>query len=171
MGTIPPQFMDVDIDVSDPSALDKVDLARAIERDLLSPAQLVDLGLDTPDKVQAALRHDEPAWNPASVEASGNHLTLTEEEVELIRQRREKAENAPTPKIRTSDAVNDDDDEDDDDEDEALEPPYDDHTNDALRGEIVRRNEGRDEESKLSVSGNKAELIETLENDDAANEE
>jgi hypothetical protein len=39
-------------------------------------------------------------------------------------------------------------------------------TNDELRAEIARRNEGRDEADLLSTEGNKADLIATLEADD-----
>jgi len=53
-----------------------------------------------------------------------------------------------------------------DDDDEALEPPYDQYKNDDLRSEIVRRNESRDEDTKLSLEGRKDELIATLEDDD-----
>lgn len=61
--------------------------------------------------------------------------------------------------------------EDDAEEDEGLEPPYDQHTNDELRAEIVRRNENRDEDDQLSITGRKDELIAELERDDEESEE
>lgn len=44
-------------------------------------------------------------------------------------------------------------------------------SNDLLRAEIARRNEGRSSEDKLSLDGKKADLIETLEADDAEGDE
>lgn len=52
-------------------------------------------------------------------------------------------------------------------EGETEEVDYETLTNDELRTEIVRRNEDRDEADQLSVDGRKAELIATLEDDDA----
>lgn len=49
-----------------------------------------------------------------------------------------------------------------DEDDEGLELPYEQHTNDELRAELARRD--------LEVSGNKAELIERLEDNDAETE-
>lgn len=48
-------------------------------------------------------------------------------------------------------------------------PPlgYEANTVEQLREEIRRRNEDRDDAARLSVSGNKAELVEALEEDDA----
>ena len=59
------------------------------------------------------------------------------------------------------------------DDDDVLRPPYDAEgiTNDDLRAEIVRRNEDRDEDDQLSLAGNKAALIATLEEDDEDDEE
>lgn len=59
----------------------------------------------------------------------------------------------------------------DDEDDEALEPPYDQYKNDDLRSEIVRRNEGREDEDKLSLDGKKEDLIQTLVDDDEDDEE
>lgn len=56
--------------------------------------------------------------------------------------------------------------DDDEEEDEALEPPYEQYKNDELRSEIIRRNEGRDEDEKLSLDGRKEDLVATLEEDD-----
>lgn len=61
--------------------------------------------------------------------------------------------------------------DDDDEEDEALEPPYEQYKNDELRSEIIRRNEGRDEDEKLSLDGRKEDLVATLEADDEDDEE
>lgn len=54
------------------------------------------------------------------------------------------------------------------DDGEQMPEDYDDKawTNDKLREEIVRRNEGREEADQLSLDGNKAQLIATLEADD-----
>lgn len=52
----------------------------------------------------------------------------------------------------------------DEEDDEDL--PYDQRTADDLRAEIAARNEDRDEDSQLPLTGRKAELIETLEADD-----
>jgi len=57
-----------------------------------------------------------------------------------------------------------------DEEVEAEEESYSAWTNDELRGEIAGRNEGRADEDKLSLEGKKADLIATLEADDAAGE-
>lgn len=67
-------------------------------------------------------------------------------------------------------------DDDDEDEDEGLSPEdYADAdtatTNNELRNEIIRRNEGRAEEDKLSLDGNKAQLVATLQADDEDDEE
>ena len=48
--------------------------------------------------------------------------------------------------------------------------PYADQKNDDLRDEITRRNEGRDDDALLSLEGNKADLVATLEADDASAE-
>lgn len=54
-----------------------------------------------------------------------------------------------------------------DEEDEGLDPDdYETTSNDDLRAEIARRNEGRDEADQLSMEGRKANLIATLEADD-----
>lgn len=60
-----------------------------------------------------------------------------------------------------------------DDDDEPLVAPeeYRSVKNDLLRAEIARRNEGRDEDEKLSLDGNKEALATTLEEDDAAEED
>jgi hypothetical protein len=56
----------------------------------------------------------------------------------------------------------------DDDEDDG---EYGDWTNNELRAEIARRNDGREEADKLSLDGKKADLIATLEADDEADDE
>jgi hypothetical protein len=58
-----------------------------------------------------------------------------------------------------------------DSDDEGLEPPYDEYKNDDLRSEIIRRNEGREDEDKLSLDGKKDDLVATLEMDDQEDEE
>ena len=62
-------------------------------------------------------------------------------------------------------------DSDDDDEPLVLPEDYASANNDLLRAEISRRNESRDEDDQLSLSGKKADLIATLEADDAGDEE
>lgn len=67
-------------------------------------------------------------------------------------------------------ATRDGDDEDESDG-EPLEPPYDQYTNAQLRAELDRRNEDRDEDEKLPLSGSKAELVSRLEEDDSEDDE
>jgi hypothetical protein len=47
-------------------------------------------------------------------------------------------------------------------------PPYDQNTNENLRAEIARRNESREEDDQLPLSGRKEDLVATLEEDDAS---
>jgi len=136
--------------------LSKDEVRFGLEYDLFTESQIVDdLGLDTPAKVQAVLAGDDP-FDPAMVQASGNHLTLTEEEVKLIERRRKRAENEDPPTIKVGTAVDEEG------------GSYEDMTNDELRTEIASRNESRDEANKLSIDGRKADLVDTLEADDSA---
>lgn len=112
----------------------------ALEYDLLTESQIVtDLGLDSPKKVQAVLAGGE-VFDPASVQASGNHMTLTPEEEALIERRRERAESGkePQPKIKVSTANAD----------------YEEMRNNDLRSELADRG--------LSVDGRKEDLVARL---------
>jgi hypothetical protein len=145
---------------SDPSSLSEDELRFAIERDMLSPVQLLELGLAEPRQIQAVLRGEE-VYDPSTMPYSGNYLNLTEDEVKLIEERRRQAEEAPTPEIKVSSAIEEED------EDEDL-PPYSEWTNKELRAEIAQRNEGRDDSDKLPYGDNKEALVSTLEADDNA---
>lgn len=58
--------------------------------------------------------------------------------------------------------------EDEEEQAERLTGDYSEATGPALKAEIAARNEGRDDDAKLSASGNKAALVAVLEADDAA---
>lgn len=134
----------------DPAELSDEDLRYAIERGMLSEVQLLELGLDTPDKVRSVLNGDEVPVDPADRPYSGNHMVLTDDEIALIERRRAKAEadakagKVPTIKVASAEA----------DEEEEPESYDEGWTNDSRREELARRG--------LSVDGNKDELISRL---------
>jgi len=88
---------------------------------------------------------------PHTGDANTRGETIEELEARLARMKAEQG------------SESDDDEEDEEDEEEL---DYASMSNDDLRAEIARRNEGRDEADQLSLEGRKADLIATLEADD-----
>jgi hypothetical protein len=139
------------IDTSDLGSLSDEDLQFLAARDNEEAASILDeRGASL--NLQKGTPLDQRA-NTGDANTAGE--TIEQLEARLARMKSEQAADA-------GDAG------DDDEDDEGLGPDdYADATNDQLRSEIISRNEGRDEADKLSLDGKKADLIATLEADDA----
>jgi hypothetical protein len=164
--------MSRNIDVSDPSKLSEAEAVYAHSRNLLTDDQMKKLGYD-PDRAvltDAPLQfqtHTGDANTHGLTQADLDKRVVDEEELEPAE------ENLTEPQIEDDEeptplAFDDDEDEDEDDEDDEEEVEYSSMTNEQLRIEIVRRNEGRAPEDELSTEGNKKTLIATLEEDDTS---
>lgn len=122
----------------------------------------------------------DPEQNALSLENRANtgdvntaNISTEALEEELKRRRAEQEAVVPKELFGSTSGAAPDEDEDDDDDD-ALEPPYDAEgvTKAMLLTEINRRNQGRDDEDKISVVGTKPELAAALaEDDDDAEDE
>lgn len=147
--------MSRDVDSSDLNALELDDLKYLHDRNQITDQEFAEaLGVST-NELTTALRN-----------GSQNQLALED---------RPNTGDANTAGrgLETEDNSDDDDDDEEEEDDGILRPPYDREgvTNDMLRAEIVRRNEDRDEDDQLSVSGKKDDLIAILESDDEDNDE
>lgn len=150
------------IDKSDLSTLSDDDLYYLHTRGEISTAELANNLGTTSKQVASGLKQMLGAKpNPDDVAHTGDANTrgLTKEEHE-----------AQVAALR---GEADEEEGEEGDDEPIVSPPYDAAgvTNDHLRAEIARRNEGRDEDDQLSLDGNKASLIETLEADDEASDE
>lgn len=155
----------------DPNAknLSAEDKAYLVQRGSLSPSTMsIEEQRKLVDPEQNTLSLDERA-NTGDV----NTANLSIDELEaLLAEKRAEAEAVDPKKLMSNESgtAADGDDEDDED-DEPLEAPYDQYTNAQLRAEIDRRNETREDEDKLSLSGTKPELVERLTEDDDEDED
>lgn len=149
------------IDMSDLDALDDEELLYLHQRNLITDRQLAELTGGTEDEVGEALKLLAEPRPLSEVPHTGDANTsgLDQEGLERKLERLAKEQGVGEG--------------DEDDEDEQLVyPPYTTNpeggaaSNDLLRAEISRRNEGRDEEDKLSLEGKKDDLITTLTEDD-----
>ena len=100
----------------------------------------------------------EERANTGDVNAQGLTIEQLEELLEAKRAEMEATDTEALFGQEGVDAVEQDEDE--------ITPPYDRYTNAQLTGELARRNEDRDEDDQLSLTGNKAELVARLEEDD-----
>lgn len=148
------------IDLSDLSALSEDDLIYAHQRNLINDEQLAEATGN--DEFELAEQIHQSGGKPTPLEEVANTgdantggLTIEQLERELERRRAQEARNQP-------DAEEDDED--------AITAPYEAYSNNELRGEISRRNQGRAEEDQLSLDGKKVDLVATLEADDEDNE-
>ena len=134
------------------ASLEKDDIIYLLQRDQLTNDELNELGLDSPQRVQAYLRHPDEV-RPEDLPYSGNTMVLTEEEIAMIQQRRAEGAVKAGPTIDVQESVV---------PDEGEETDYDEGwTNDERRAELASRG--------LDTDGNKQELIDRLKADDEAN--
>lgn len=120
----------------------------------------------------------DPEQNALSLENRANTgdvntANISTEDLERELEARRKAQDAVVPKELFGSTSGAAPDEDEDEDDDALEPPYDAEgvTKAMLLTEINRRNQGRDDEDKISVVGTKPELAAALAEDDDEDED
>lgn len=113
---------------------------------------------------------DAPTLEQRANTGDVNTVNISKEEFEELQKLRAAAEKATDAKklFGSTSGAGDDEDESDD---EPLEAPYDQYTNAQLRAEIERRNEDREDDEKLALTGTKPELVERLDEDDAEDDE
>lgn len=148
------------IDLSDLSALSEEDLIYAHQRNLIDDEQLAKAVGE--DEFELAESIHKQGGQPTPLEevahtGDANTAGLTTEQLERELERRRAREARETASAAG------------DEEDEELD--YSTMSNDELRAEIARRNEGREDEDKLDLTGRKAELIAVLEEDDEDSED
>lgn len=134
--------MSREIDTSDLDALSDDDIIYLHQRDKVADYVLADRGIDVVNYGKAQVPLEEQA-NTGNANTAGLSKEEFERAIELLRA------------DQATEAEADDEDDEDDEEDTR---PYEERTNDELREELARRN--------LEVSGNKAELIDRLTEDD-----
>lgn len=147
--------MSRNVDKSDLKALEADDLKYLHDRNQITDEQLAEaLGASVKDVRNALQSRSSIPLEDRPNTGDANTINLTKEEYEAL--------------LAKASGASDEDENEDDSSDEGLEPPYDREgiTNDMLRAEIARRNEDRDEDDQLSLSGKKEDLIATLEEDD-----
>ena len=99
-------------------------------------------------------------------------MTTDELEAELERRRAEVVDPKKLADLMTNPGGLKGAEADEEDEDDGpLEAPYDQYSKAKLSAELARRNEERDEDDQLALSGNKQELVDRLDEDDASEDD
>jgi hypothetical protein len=149
----------------------KIDMDNLDDDDKLYLAQRGQLPTDVMSREEQRLLLNPEEANQATMLANtgtANTAGLTTEQLEEELERRRAAE-VTDPRTLfgqegVAGALAGEEDED------TLEPPYDQYTKSELLAELSRRNDNREDDNQLPLSGNKDDLVARLDEDDADEE-